>query len=1261
MAILASYTASAPSCRASSASRRRRRGTGCPSGPRSSFAGSLLNVAAGRVANRFNFGGLNFTIDAACSSALAAVGLAANELETGRSNVVIAGGIDVTQGPFAYLSFCKTQALSPTGRTRTFDKHADGIVISEGLAVLVMKRLADAERAGDRIYAVIKAVAGSSDGRALGLTAPRPEGQVRALNRAYAKAGFSPNTVGLMEAHGTGTTVGDRAELETIVGTLDAAGAAPQHCAVGSVKTLIGHLKAGAGAAGLVKAALALHHRTLPPHANVTEPLDAITRPESPVYLLKEAKPWLAEGDRPRRAAVSAFGFGGTNFHAVLEEYRQEYRSGAETPGGDRWPCELFVFRGRGGADLKREVERVRAALADGATPRLRDLALSLAVRAELRTGGAASASVVAANLGELATALDSVVAAVDGGDAVLPRHVSVNFDLPQNAPKVALLFPGQGSQYVNMGREQALYLAAFRRTIEEADRTLDGRLPRRLSDYMFPPADFTEESEAASRAALTATEVAQPAIGTISAAYLDVMRELGLEADMVSGHSYGEFTALHAATALSRADFLALSSARGRVMSAACNAPERGTMAAISARREEVEPMLADCADVVVANHNAPKQVVISGAEAGVRQAVEKFIAAGIDARLLPVAGAFHSPLMAPSKDGLIAAIAQSTIDAPRIPVYANATGRPYDAASGAVREQLGQHLLSSVEFVSQVEHMYADGARIFLELGPKSVLSSLAGLILKDRPHLTLSLDSGGLRGSLVGLGALFTQGVKLRVSQLFADREAQTFEIDALASQREPAASWYVSGGWSRAAADPVGKSARIPGLTLETWDEEQVQKPIQHPAPTPAVSRTQVNGAHLNGAHVNGASMNGMASSDVQRHTRMISARCSPRAPLPLRRTPRRCRTRARRLPCSGAGGAGHGGGVRGLSADDAPIPGGAGAGADAVPRRRLPGSKRLESRAIHCRGPPAGDPAAGAPQPAATPAPVVRHLARFSPSRYRSVGTAPVRPATSDAAGASPAASVPRDEIARMPARSGRRPHRLSGGDARARPRCRSRTRHRLDQAGRDPRRSAAAPADRNVGAGQPGDGSADPGQSAYRHHRPAGRGRCRWHRRSRCRGGSGGDAAAMTASVPREEVARILLGLVAERTGYPAEMLGLDRDVEAELGIELDQAGGILGGLQQRLPTEMSARVSQEMGDADPGQDADRHHRPAGCRRRQWHALAVAVAAPAAMAAALAGMPREEVARVCSVWSPNAPAIPPRCWGSTAMSKPNSA
>src|SRR5665213_1718995 len=262
---------------------------------------------------------------------MAAVYIAARELTSRSSDMVIVGGVDTVQSPFCFLCFSKAQALSPRGRCRPFDESADGIAISEGITVLVMKRLADAERDGDRIYAVLKGVSGSSDGRGRSMTAPRREGQKLVLNRAYRQAGFSPSTVGLMEAHGTGTVAGDTTEMGSLSEVLMEAGAVEHSCAVGSVKSLLGHTKAAAGVTGLMRVALALYHKVLPPTLHVEKPNAKLREPGSPLFVSSEAQPWLPPVNTPRRGGASSFGFGGTNFHAVLEEYEGEYRSPADS------------------------------------------------------------------------------------------------------------------------------------------------------------------------------------------------------------------------------------------------------------------------------------------------------------------------------------------------------------------------------------------------------------------------------------------------------------------------------------------------------------------------------------------------------------------------------------------------------------------------------------------------------------------------------------------------------------------------------------------------------------------------------------------------------------------------------------------------------------------------------------------------------------------------------------------------------------------
>ncbi|WP_287127710.1 type I polyketide synthase, partial [Candidatus Cyanaurora vandensis] len=810
------------------------------------FAGSLLNVCAGRVANRFDFGGSNYVVDAACASSMASVALAVQELQYGRCNLAVAGGMDTGMSAFGFMSFCKTHALSPQGKSRAFDKKSDGIVISEGVAMLVLKRLADAERDGDTIYAVIKAVGSSSDGRALGLTAPRSIGQIRALKRAYRQAGFGPETLGFYEAHGTGTVAGDRAELETVITCLTDVKTPAKNCAMGSIKTMLGHAKGSAGIASLLKVAMAIHHKVQPAHMNVDDPHDPIVDPKGPVYLLKEARPWFDHPDHPRRACGSAFGFGGTNFHLVMEEYQGSLKD-TRAPGADPWPCELFVWRGDQ-ATITKEVRKLLEDLANKAEPRMRDLAYSLARRALDRRAPKACLTIVADGLIELQEGLTQALDQLEGRGKTLPAHVQLTLDLAQS-PSVAFLFPGQGAQYPDMGREPALFLNELRGAVEAADRVLNGCFEQQLSQFIYPPSPYSEAVEEQNRARLTDTHIAQPAIGTVATGYLDLLTRLGVKAERLAGHSYGEYAALHAAGVFSRTDFLRLSETRGRVMA---GTGLDGAMAAVLAPRDTVLGRLQTLDGVTVANHNAPQQTVISGTKEAIQKAVQHLTAAGLTATMLPVAGAFHSALMESAQAPLAEAIRAIEFQSPQVPVYANTTGRPYNPDPQAIQEQLSGHLLHSVEFVSQIKAMYEDGTRVFIEVGPRNILTKLVSQILADSPHTAVALDGPkGLRSLLISLGTLLAQGVEVQLPLIFKDRAVKLLDLNRLVEQTRkpelPATVWMVSGGTARPKNSTISHAGKSPTLTVEAVAEAKAKdkaKAALPPAPRPVVAAVPV---------------------------------------------------------------------------------------------------------------------------------------------------------------------------------------------------------------------------------------------------------------------------------------------------------------------------------------------------------------------------------------------------------------------------------
>ena len=719
-----------------------------------SFAGLLLNVAAGRVANRFDLGGVNFSVDAACASSLAAVYLAARELADHTSDMAIVGGVDTAQSPFGYLCFAKAQALSARGRCRTFDESADGIAISEGISMMVLKRLEDAERDGDRIYAVIKGVAGSSDGKGRSMTAPRLEGQILALQRAYARAGIRPSTVGLIEAHGTGTALGDASELSAVADVFLADGATPQSCAIGSVKSMVGHTKSAAGVTGLMKVALALYHKTLPATLHVEKPNPKLLEPGTPIFVNTETLPWIPPAATPRRGGVSAFGFGGTNFHAVLEEFQGDLRDPADVAQTEKWPAELYVWNDPTPADL---------AAASGAATRVSPSAQTrLAIVAS-------SPEDLRAKLAKAKTALESKQPLND------PQGIYLAFGPPRG--KVAFLFPGQGSQKTHMLRELALHFPEFRASLEQAEQSLAGRFPKKLSAYIYPPPTFSPEQEKQQNLEITDTVVAQPALGVVEIGLCHALERLGVRPDMTAGHSYGEYAALAAAGVISDSALFDLSESRGRAIKDTTH-DEAGTMAAVSADADAIAKALDGMEGITLANHNSPRQTVISGSNAAVAAAIEKLAAAGLAAKPIPVACAFHSPLMEPARERFAAVLARQTFAKPHAAVFSNTLGAQYPEDPQEIAALLASHLVRPVKFVDEIRAMYEQGARVFVEVGPKGVLTGLARQILdgKDARFIQIDSDRTPMVQLLNGLAQLAAEGMPVDAAQLLRGRISQ-----------------------------------------------------------------------------------------------------------------------------------------------------------------------------------------------------------------------------------------------------------------------------------------------------------------------------------------------------------------------------------------------------------------------------------------------------------------------------------------------------
>ncbi|MCU0753541.1 MAG: SDR family oxidoreductase [Xanthomonadales bacterium] len=732
----------------------------------SSFPGLLGNVVAGRIANRFDLRGTNAVTDAACASSLAAVSMGINELQIGQSDLVITGGVDAMNDIFMYMCFSKTPALSPTGDCRPFSDAADGTMLGEGIAMMALKRLEDAERDGDRVYAVIRGVGSASDGRANSVYAPLPAGQARSLTRAYEVAGFGPETVELVEAHGTGTKAGDAAEFAGLKLAFAGAREDTQWCALGSVKSQIGHAKASAGAAGLFKAIMALHHKVLPPTIKVDRPNPKLEIENSPFYLNTQRRPWIRDAAHPRRASVSSFGFGGSNFHVTLEEYVPSVPSGRSAWRLRTVPSELVLLGAATPAALIaqcRALAGTRKALSHVA----RESQLAFSATADARL------AVVAATADELAQKLTQAAASIEKAPTTAYSSPSgVHYAVgAADAGRLAFLFPGQGSQYVGMGADVAMAFDVARQAWDAAaNLPFDGV---RLHDVVFPKPVFSEADREAQQQRLTATEWAQPALGVHSQSLARVLHLLGVRPDCVAGHSFGEVSALHEAGVLDAASLVKVARRRGELMRDAAAVP--GAMTAVVGTLEDVRAVVAASgAGVVVANHNAPTQVVLSGAVDDIAQVEAAVRARGMTAKRLPVATAFHSPLVAGCSVPFAEFLQDVAFDAPALPVYSNATAAGYATEPAEIRSQLAAQLAQPVRFVEQIEALYADGVRTFVEVGAGSVLTELVGRILGERPHRAISLDRKGKHGVTTlqdGLGRLALAGVAMDFAPLWA----------------------------------------------------------------------------------------------------------------------------------------------------------------------------------------------------------------------------------------------------------------------------------------------------------------------------------------------------------------------------------------------------------------------------------------------------------------------------------------------------------